>query len=185
MPWISLLEPLCAFSEDKKTDTTLDQDSVLKATVLVCTACMDVSLLTTCMNFNTPPLVRIPPFLMQRLVKQNAEVPFNKETEKARLPTDSCLYNSKRPSLVNCILTIPECRSDHHGSCTITAWSCKRVCSLSVILARHCALKVVRQVERSVNLHDISYSLLLLLFAHCPCFAHCRHGPFIVRSTQT
>ena len=62
--------------------------------------------------------------------EKNAEVPFNKETEKARLPTDSCLYNSKRPSLVNCILTIPECRSDHHGSCTITAWSCKRVCSL-------------------------------------------------------
>ena len=34
------------------TDTTLDQDCVLKATVQVCTACMIVSLLTTCMNFN-------------------------------------------------------------------------------------------------------------------------------------
>ena len=37
-----------------RTDTTLDQDSVLmKATVQVCTACMDVSGLTTCMNFIT------------------------------------------------------------------------------------------------------------------------------------
>ena len=44
---------------------------------------------------------------------QNAEVPFNKETKKARLPTDSCLNEPKRPSLVNCISTNPECRSDH------------------------------------------------------------------------
>ena len=35
-----------------RTDTTIDQDSVLKATVQVCTACMIVSLLTTCMNLN-------------------------------------------------------------------------------------------------------------------------------------
>ena len=60
--------------------------------------------------------------------------------------------------------------------------------ALSVILARHWALKVVRQVRRSVNLHEISHCLLHLLcscFAHCPCFAHCCHDPFIVRSTQT
>ena len=41
-----------------RTDTTLDQDCVLKATVQVCTACMVVSLLTTRMNFNTPPLAQ-------------------------------------------------------------------------------------------------------------------------------
>ena len=30
----------------------------------------------------------------------------------------------------NCILTIPECQSDHHGSFTNTAWSRQSVCSL-------------------------------------------------------
>ena len=49
MPWIFLLEPLCgacASVNDSvriRTDTTLDQDCVLKATVQVCTACMIVS----------------------------------------------------------------------------------------------------------------------------------------------
>ena len=49
-----ILEPLTkrAQSVRIRTDTTLDQDCVLKATVQVCTACMIVSLLTTCMNFN-------------------------------------------------------------------------------------------------------------------------------------
>ena len=32
-------------------------------------------------------------------------------------------YGVVRPNLVNCILTIPYCRSDHHGSCTNAAWS--------------------------------------------------------------
>ena len=64
MPWILLLEPFteCAHSVRIRTDTTLDQDCVLKATVQVCTACMVVSLLTTCMSFNTPPLAQIAPF---------------------------------------------------------------------------------------------------------------------------
>ena len=35
-----------------RTDTTLDQDCRLKATVQECTACMILSLLTTCVNFN-------------------------------------------------------------------------------------------------------------------------------------
>ena len=52
------LEPLrsvhiCDDSVRIRTDTTLDQDCVLKATVHVCTACMIVSLLTTCLNLNT------------------------------------------------------------------------------------------------------------------------------------
>ena len=37
-----------------RTDTTVDQDCVLMATVQVCTACMIVSLLTTCLNLNIP-----------------------------------------------------------------------------------------------------------------------------------
>ena len=58
----------------------------------------------------------------------------------------------------------------------------------SVILARHWAPKVDRQVGRTMRLHGISHCLLLLFcfcFAHCPCFVHCCHDPFIVRSTQT
>ena len=65
MPWISFLEPLRASvkndSETIRTDTTLDQDCVLKTTVQLCTACMIVSLLTTCLNLNTP-LAQIAPF---------------------------------------------------------------------------------------------------------------------------
>ena len=42
LPWILFLEPFteCAHSVRTRTDTTLDQDGVLKATVQVCTACM-------------------------------------------------------------------------------------------------------------------------------------------------
>ena len=58
------LEPFteCAHSARIRTDTTFDQDCGLKANVQVCTACMVVSLLTTCMNFNTPPLAQNAPF---------------------------------------------------------------------------------------------------------------------------
>ena len=113
MPWILFLEPFteCAHSVKIRTDTTLDQDCVLKATVQVCTVCMVVSLLTTCMNFNTPPLAQIAPF----------DARFARQTrKKARLPTQS--------------VQASECRSDHHGSCTITAWlkkKKKRLLSLS------------------------------------------------------
>ena len=88
-----------------RTDTTLDQDCVLKATVFVCTsctvclratvqvctACMDVSLLTICVNFNTPPLAQVAPF----------DARFASQTrKKARLPTRkrSSFRVSKRPS---------------------------------------------------------------------------------------
>ena len=112
-----------------RTDTTLDQDCVLKATVSACTPCMIVSLLTTCMNFNTPPLAQVAPFRYKiSRVKRGSNI--GHKTQQARLPADSGLYNSTFPSLVNCILTIPECESDHHGSCTSTAWSRQRVCSL-------------------------------------------------------
>ena len=68
-----------------------------------CTACMDVSLLRTGVNFNTPPLAQIAPF----------DARFASHTrKKARLPTQS--------------VQASECRYD---SCTITAWSWKSVCS--------------------------------------------------------
>ena len=79
---------------------------------------MDVSLLTTCLNFNTPPLAQVAPFSMQdSRVKRGNNIGY--KTQQARLLADSGLHNSTFPSLVNCILTIPECRSDHHGSCTV------------------------------------------------------------------
>ena len=63
LSWILFLEPFteCAHSVRIRTDGKLDQDCVLKATVQVCTACMVVPLLTTCMNFYAPPLAQIAP----------------------------------------------------------------------------------------------------------------------------
>ena len=110
------LEPFteCAQSVRIRTDMTLDQECVLKATVFVfttrtvclkatvqvCTACMDVSLLTTL-------------FVSQHSSSRagcNFDARFASRTwKKARLPTRS--------------VQAPECRSDHHGSCSITAWS--------------------------------------------------------------
>ena len=62
-------------------------------------------------------------------------------TEKARLPTDSCTNNSKRPSLVNCISTNPTCRSDHRRlACNHSLVLIPQVSALSVI-ARSLAVK--------------------------------------------
>ena len=111
---------------------------------------------------------------------------FGHTTQQARLPADPGLCNSTFPSLVNCILTIPECQSDHHGSCTSTAWSRQSVCSLYNPRASLCLLKVLRQVRRPVNFHEISHCLLLLLCSLPLLFAlaHCCHDPFIVRSAS-
>ena len=134
-----------------RTDTTLDKDCVLKATVQVCTACMVMSSLTTCVNFNTPPLAHVCPFKAFKLHSVEpttaAHVPSQPDPEKAS--------------------------------------------ALPVILARHWALEwaptVVRQIGRSVRIHEISHCVLLLLSSlllRCPCFAHCCHDPFIVRSAS-
>ena len=67
----------------------------------------------------------------------------------------------------------------------------EKASALSVILARQWALdwalKVIRQIGRSVSIHEISYCLLLLLCSLlllCPCFDNCCHDPFIVRSAS-
>ena len=98
----------------------------------VCTACMILSLLT-CLNLNTPPLAR---------VKRGSTT--GPKTQQACLPADYGLYSSTFPSLVNCILTIPECRSDHHGRVHTQHRPGQSVCSLSSspILG---LLKVLRQ----------------------------------------
>ena len=77
------LEPFtgCVNSMRVRTDTTLDQDCVLKATVQVCTACMVVSLLTACMNFNTHPLSQIAPFY-ERFASQTRKYHSRKKLRK-------------------------------------------------------------------------------------------------------
>ena len=163
-----------------RTDTTLDQDCVLKANVHVCTACMIVSLLTTCLNLNTPPLGCT--FSMQDSQVKRGSTTGHK-TQQARLPAESDLHNSTFPSLVNCILTVSECQGDHHGSCTSTMVLPK--CLLSLSSSRILGLlKVLRQFTTwRQSVHKISFCLLLLLCA-CSCFAHCCHDPFIVRSAS-
>ena len=167
MSWILFLEPLteCAQSVRTRTDTTLDQDCVLKATAHVCTACMVVSLLTTCVHLNTPPLAQIAPF-HARFASQTRK--------KARLPSRS--------------VQASECGSVYHRSLVLE----KRLLSLShchprASLGSDWALKVVRQIGRSVRIHEISHCpplLLCSLLLRCPCFAHCCHDPFIARSAS-
>ena len=181
MTWILFLSHcrVCA-STRTRTDTTLDQDCVLKATVLVftsctvclkaivqeCTACMDASLLTTCVDFNTLPLAQIVPF-DARFASQTRKDPQKSNTE---LVSSANRFLSKQFNVQT--QSSPE----------------KSVCSISVILAGHraldWALKVVRQVVRSVSLREVLFCLLLLLCSlllQCPCFAHCCHDPIIVR----
>ena len=123
-PWILFLEPFteCAHSMRIRTDTTLDQECVLKATVQVCTACIVVSLLTTCMNFNTPPLVQIAPF-NATFVSQTRKYRSTKKLRKQVCHLILVCTTQSVQAWSTASLTIPECRSDHHGSCTITTWS--------------------------------------------------------------
>ena len=66
--------------------------------MFVCTSCTVVSLSDNICEFQHSSS-HVDCNFDARLVSKNAEVSFNKETEKARLPTDSGLNNSKRPSL--------------------------------------------------------------------------------------
>ena len=157
-----------------RTDTTLDQDCVLKATVQVCTACMIVSLLTTCMNFNTPPLAQVAPFRC-KIRESNAEVTLDTKLSKhvcqlilvkpGQLHLDHSRVSKRSPRLVY---------KHKHGP--------DKASALSVILARHWAFKCSSPIlPWRQSVHKISYCLLLLL---CYCFAHCCHDPFLVRSAS-
>ena len=96
----------------------------------------------------------------------------SKTGKKARLPTDSCLNNSKRPILVNSISTNPECRSDHR-------WL---VYNHSLVLnnLKHLLFAKVgfSQCSQKFELH---LAIALLLFFS---FLFSRHDPFIVRSAK-
>ena len=109
------------------------------------------------------------------------------KTQQARLPADCGLHNSAFPSLVNCILTVPECQSDHHGSCTSTMVLTK--CLLSQSSSRILGLlRVLRQFStRRQSVHKIVFCFLSLLcscLAPYSCFAHCCHDPFTVSSAS-
>ena len=100
---------------------------------------------------------------------QNAEVPFNTETKKARLPTDSCLNNSMRPNLVNCISTNPECRSDHRWlvyNYSLVLNYLKRLLSLSSrvhgLFRKFSPRRAVSQCSQNFALH-LALSLLLAI----------------------
>ena len=143
---------------------------------------MIVSLLTTCLNFNTPPLAQVAPFRC-KIRESNAEVTLETKTRQARLPADPGLCNSTSPSLVHCILTIPECRSDHHSSCTSTAWSRQSVCSLyhpRASLGSDWCLKVVLAFPllgvsqfTKFPMHPSRCSRSLTTVCFCSCFCFC------------
>ena len=118
-----------------------------------CTACMVMSLLTTCMHFNTPPLAQIAPF----------DARFASQTRKYRSTCQLilvCTTQSLLERLVDCILTIPVCRS----GLLLGSKSCSPSEATTVF----------------TNVRTVCYSC----FAHCPCFAHCCHDQFIVRSAS-
>ena len=105
----------------------------------------------------------------------------NKETEKARLPTDSCLNNSKRPCFVNCISTNHRWLVYNQSLVLIPQVSALSVVArswaLSKVLAKWCGQSVFTKF-RAASSHCV---------APRTCFASCNccHDPFIVRSAQT
>ena len=136
---------------------------------------LSVSLSTTDVNFNTLDRTWT---VDARLVSETRKYSFNRETEKARLPTDSLSRsNSKRSKLVcNCISTWSRVSElvICNGWCTITALSCTRVSALS------------KSHHRASSWRS-SQCLAKFGAACCYCFASCNccHDPLIVRSAQT
>ena len=114
----------CASVNDSvriRTDTALGQDCVLKNNCAGMYSVHDRVIVDNMSGFE---------FSMQdSRVKRGSTT--GHKTQQARLSADYGLYNSTFPSLANCILTIPVCRSDHLTTCTRTASSRQSVCSLS------------------------------------------------------
>ena len=94
-----------------RKDTTLDQECALKETVQICTGCMVVSILTTCTNFNTPPLMHITTAPLEaRFAIQTRKYHSRKHVLQLILV---CKTQSVQV-LVNYMLTFPECWRDYH-----------------------------------------------------------------------
>ena len=163
MPWILFLEPFteCAHSLRIRTDTTLDQDCVLKATVQVCTACMVVSLLRTCLNFKTPLLAQIAPF----------DTSFARQTRKYR--STKKLRKHVCQLILVCTTQAFKPGQLHLDHSTVSKRSPWLVYNHSMVLKKRLfslsssrvigPRKVVRQVGESVSIHEISFCLLVFL----------------------
>ena len=137
----------------------------------VCTACMIVSLLTTCLNLNTPPLAQVATFSMQNSRVKRGSTTGHK-TQQARLPADSGLHNTTFSSRVS--KRSPRLVYKHQvlTKCLLSP-SSWRIIGL---------LKVLRQFSTwRQSVHKMSIACCCCF---CSCFAHGCHDPFIVRSAS-
>ena len=120
-----------------------------------------------------------------RLLNKTRKYHSTKKLRKHGCKLILVLNNSTRPSLVNCISTNPECRSDHR-------WP---VCKHSLILLKKsiCSLchrafmgsEVLAKWGGQSAFTKISRCILPLLCSHCFASCNCCHDPLIERSAQT
>ena len=132
----------------------------------VCTTCMIVSLLTTCLNLKTPPLAHVAPCRC-KIRESNAEVPLDTKLSKHVCQLILVCTTLRFQGWSNCTLTIPECQNDHHGLWTSTNGPDK-ASAPSIILALHWALKVLRHVatwRQSVHKNSLLLVVIALLLA--------------------
>ena len=90
------LEPFteCAHSVRVRTDTTLDHDCGTEGNCAGMYSVHDRVIFDNMYEFQHSSSPRRLHLFRCKIRESNAEVPSNKETEKARLPTDSCLNSS-------------------------------------------------------------------------------------------
>ena len=160
----------CAQSVRIRTDTALDQDSVLKAIVQVCTACMVVSLLTTCNEFQHSSLSRRLHLFDARFASQTRK--------KAVLQTQkrsTFVMSNRPPRLVyhHSLVLKKSLFSLCHPHSSLGSWLGSQSYSPN---------RAISQYSRNFVL--LVALALLLALALCFCFANCCHGPFIVRSAS-
>ena len=154
----------------------------------VCTACMVVSLLTTCMNFNTPPLAQNAPF-DARFATQTRKY---HSTKKLRKHVCHLILVCTIQSMLGRFVQL---HLDHSSVSKRPAWlvynhrpdkaSALSLCHPRVSFG---LLKVVRLVGRfsqsSRDFAVLACSCFALCIAHCLCFAPRCHDPLIVRSAS-
>ena len=141
------------------TDTTLDQDSVLKANVQVCTACMIVSLMTTCLNLNTPPLAQVAPFRC-KIRESNAEMPLDTKLSKHVCQLWSVQLNVSKPGQLH----LDHSRASKRSRRLVNKHSMvptKRLLSVSSTRI----LGLLRVLRQSSHLSSVSSQFFLLFVA--------------------
>ena len=188
MPWILIswaIHGVCAFSEDKNRYYTWSG----LCTAGNCAGMYSVHGRVTVVNMYEyqRSSSRADCTFWCKIREPNAEVPFTKETEKARLPTDSCLFNSKLAWTL---------RQLHLDLSRVSKRSPRLVYSHSMVLKKRLFSLSSSRVSglqlgpkswsprRATSQSSRKFALLVAL-AHCPCFAHCCHDPLIVRSAPS